>query len=1056
MLHIYFGMAVMAVASSATNCPANQSDELIITYDGYYSSALRRSYLSDWLQKFNGNVLVRPNDLSDFDVVEVDSCSSQLARQSLNPSHVIRVTLDQQFVARRPLNSDWNGIRNVNGRRAAGKNHEIHQIAKLLGADKLWELGYKGQGVKVGVFDTGLPESHSHFRRVVERTDWTNEQTADDGLGHGTFVAGVIGGTDRRCPGLAPSADLYIYKVFTKKQVSYTSWFLDAFNHAILRGINVLNLSIGGPDFTDQPFIDKVWELTANGIILISAIGNDGPQFGTLNNPADQMDVIGVGGINLDEQIARFSSRGMTTWELPGGYGRVKPDIVTFGSSVFGSSLEGGCRALSGTSVASPVVTGAVALMLSAIQDRSKWNPAAVKQALIEGAQRLPSVANMFEQGAGKMNLIASFKILKDYQPSVSLIPPYIDFMECLYMWPYCSQPLYASALPTIFNITIVNGLGVTGRLSQEPIWEPFIDENGAYLSVSFAYSDILWPWSGYLAVVVKVRENASRWEGTAAGRVRLTVESDVDGTRRQANLSFLIRVRIVPTPPRSRRVLWDQYRNLRYPPGYFPRDDLRDKSNPLDWNGDHPHTNFRALYQHLRSNGYYMEMLGEPLTCVNTSHYALLMIVDPEDEFFPAERDKLFSDVTDAGLNVVVFADWYNTSVIDKIRFMDDNTKQWWQPETGGANIPAVNALLAAWNLSLGSQVFEGTVALARSQARFASGSSVTSTAEDALVGYALLTDQGYEVITGVKDDTSFDVPVFAITRGGRDANTAGFVAVFGDSNCLESLTKGQNKDCFWLLDALLDCAIDGDLPPAFRDSLQLTKLNRAPDMPLPKRVTTGHFTRYSKVVAGFEPNAEPIFRPLPVCKEWPAAIERPVYNVSLPADFNRRKRPLASLFGALNDGEIQPLIEAFQEPPTAVVEDERDNDGGARPQPPRRIGEATGYLLSPTIETLLLWLSLILVVVICIPRLGQSNANNSPQSVYLAISNQSGDDRDDDLTPSHAKIAFCYHGDHCFLTRTNENSNRPFLPSYHDNGGSVDAHVGAAELRRQYTNVQ
>lgn len=116
------------------------------------------------------------------------------------------------------------------------------------------------------------------------------------GLGHGTFVAGVIAGTDRRCPGLAPGADLHIYKVFTKKQVSYTSWFLDAFNHAILRGINVLNLrlifaldflslptgfcSIGGPDFTDQPFIDKVWELTANGIILISAIGNDGPLFG--------------------------------------------------------------------------------------------------------------------------------------------------------------------------------------------------------------------------------------------------------------------------------------------------------------------------------------------------------------------------------------------------------------------------------------------------------------------------------------------------------------------------------------------------------------------------------------------------------------------------------------------------------------------------------------------------------------------------------------------------------------------------------------------------------
>lgn len=88
--------------------------------------------------------------------------------------------------------------------------------------------------------------------------------------------------------------------------------------------------------------------------------------YSTLNNPADQMDVIGVGGINWDDQLARFSSRGMTTWELPYGYGRVKPDLVTYGSGVRGSALQNGCRPLSGTSVASPVVAGAVALLASA------------------------------------------------------------------------------------------------------------------------------------------------------------------------------------------------------------------------------------------------------------------------------------------------------------------------------------------------------------------------------------------------------------------------------------------------------------------------------------------------------------------------------------------------------------------------------------------------------------------------------------------------------------------------------------------------------------------
>ena len=127
-----------------------------------------------------------------------------------------------------------------------------------------------------------------------ERTNWTNEKTLEDGLGHGTFVAGVIA-SSKECLGFAPDAELHIYRVFTNNQVSYTSWFLDAFNFAIMKKIHVLNLSIGGPDFMDQPFVDKVWELTANNIIMVSAIGNDGPLYGTLNNPADQMDVIGVG-----------------------------------------------------------------------------------------------------------------------------------------------------------------------------------------------------------------------------------------------------------------------------------------------------------------------------------------------------------------------------------------------------------------------------------------------------------------------------------------------------------------------------------------------------------------------------------------------------------------------------------------------------------------------------------------------------------------------------------------------------------------------------------------
>lgn len=130
--------------------------------------------------------------------------------------------------------------------------------ARHLDAELLWGLGYAGAGVRVGIFDTGLEDEHPHFLHVAERTDWTDEGTASDRLGHGTFVAGVIASASIDCPGLAPEAELHIFRVFTNKQVSYTSWFLDAFNYAIHRKMTVVNLSIGGPDYKDQPFVDKV------------------------------------------------------------------------------------------------------------------------------------------------------------------------------------------------------------------------------------------------------------------------------------------------------------------------------------------------------------------------------------------------------------------------------------------------------------------------------------------------------------------------------------------------------------------------------------------------------------------------------------------------------------------------------------------------------------------------------------------------------------------------------------------------------------------------------
>ncbi|KAL4703428.1 hypothetical protein ACJJTC_008147, partial [Scirpophaga incertulas] len=460
------------------------NSEHIISFNGYFPSSTREKYVTAALNNAgisNWTILQRNNPAkeypSDFDVIVLEDERAR-ALDALRDHPAVRRVTAQRQVQRTIkyireddcgphgcLYTGWRNhrVRDLNSLRQLRENGYSsrkllrtvpRQITSVLKADVLWSLGVTGDGIRVAVFDTGLSRQHPHFGRVRERTDWTGESTLDDALGHGTFVAGVIA-SRADCLGFAPDADLHIFRVFTDNQVSYTSWFLDAFNYAIMRKINVLNLSIGGPDFMDHPFVDKVWELSANKVIIVSAIGNDGPLYGTLNNPADQMDVIGVGGIGFDDRIARFSSRGMTTWELPAGYGRMKPDIVTYGSGVRGSSVSGGCRSLSGTSVASPVVAGAIALLASGVP-RQNLTPAAVKQALCITARRLNG-PNMFEQGHGKLDLISAYQ--------VTLSPPYIDLTECQYMWPYCTQPLYYSAQATIANITVVNGLGVSGQV---------------------------------------------------------------------------------------------------------------------------------------------------------------------------------------------------------------------------------------------------------------------------------------------------------------------------------------------------------------------------------------------------------------------------------------------------------------------------------------------------------------------------------------------------------------------------------------------------------------
>ena len=90
------------------------------------------------------------------------------------------------------------------------------------------------------------------------------------------------------------------------------------------------------------------------------------------------------------------------------------------------------------------------------------------------------------------------------------------------------------------------------------------------------------------------------------------------------------------------------------------------------------------------------------------------MLIVDAEEEYFPEEITKLREDIEQHGLSLIVVADWYNIEVMKKVKFYDENTRQWWMPDTGGANVPALNELLAPWRMAFSDQVYDGDYRLA------------------------------------------------------------------------------------------------------------------------------------------------------------------------------------------------------------------------------------------------------------------------------------------------------------------------------------------------------
>ncbi|MFA5862616.1 MAG: S8 family serine peptidase, partial [Candidatus Thermoplasmatota archaeon] len=285
---------------------------------------------------------------------------------------------------------------------------EAHERTDLLGTS------LNGAGVTIAIIDTGVDYTHPDLGgcfgqgcKVIGGYDFSNEDPDPmDDSGHGTHVAATAAGAN----GVAPGASILAYKVCGRDGSCATSAILAAIERAQADGANIISMSLGGPGTTWHPLAQAADSAVANGVVVVSAAGNAGERDGSVGVPAASRLGIAVGATDKRDELAWFSSRGLTYQAQNDPVG-VKPDIVSPGVDIRAPVPTGVCelcdpsgyRSLSGTSMATPHVAGAAAILLQA---HPLWSPTLVKGALTAGAKPLPYLAR--EVGAGRLDVIGA------------------------------------------------------------------------------------------------------------------------------------------------------------------------------------------------------------------------------------------------------------------------------------------------------------------------------------------------------------------------------------------------------------------------------------------------------------------------------------------------------------------------------------------------------------------------------------------------------------------------------------------------------------------------
>lgn len=255
-------------------------------------------------------------------------------------------------------------------------------------ADLVWlpPVSANGTGVKVAVIDTGIQLNHPDLSANVKGgfNAINSRKSANDDNGHGTHVAGTIAASANSIGvvGVGPGINLYAVKVLGAGGMGWLSDIIEGLQWAANNHMQVANMSFGS-DSPNSSEHDAIIAANNAGVTLVAAAGN--ASGGAVGYPAGYDEVIAVSATAADDTLAYFSSVGSQV------------DLAAPGSNIYSTYKGSGYAYLSGTSMASPHVTGSAALVIGA---KGPLTPAQVKALLQLTADPLPGL-NSDQQGAG-------------------------------------------------------------------------------------------------------------------------------------------------------------------------------------------------------------------------------------------------------------------------------------------------------------------------------------------------------------------------------------------------------------------------------------------------------------------------------------------------------------------------------------------------------------------------------------------------------------------------------------------------------------------------------